>query len=99
MVSRVYEEAGTGDLRLQVDHFGEQYRVCCPFCPDTRKRLYINHRWGLFDERTRSKNLWLAKCYNEDCLKCSLRRRSLYNDVFDDFADGTEDMLIPGTKP
>ena len=24
---------------------GEYYRVCCPFCKETRHRLYINHRW------------------------------------------------------
>jgi hypothetical protein len=47
---------------------GEEYRISCPFCGDTRKRLYINHRWGKPDRHTCNRNLWLAQCYNEQCL-------------------------------
>jgi hypothetical protein len=36
---------------------GEHYRVCCPWCNDTRHRLYINHRW--FENR------FMANCFNE----------------------------------
>lgn len=36
---------------------GEHYRVCCPWCNDTRFRLYINHRWF--------ENKFMANCFNE----------------------------------
>lgn len=35
-----------GQSRRQVITTGEYYRVNCPFCTDTRKRLYINHRYA-----------------------------------------------------
>jgi hypothetical protein len=46
----------------------EQYRVCCPFCGDTRHRLYIDCRWGVYDPATGRKNTHLVKCFNEDCV-------------------------------
>lgn len=53
---------------LHVDHSGEEYKLDCPFCNDTRKRLFVNHRWSVRDERSGSDNLWLAHCWNEECL-------------------------------
>ena len=38
---------------------GEHYSVCCPWCGDTRYRLFINHRW--FEHR------YMANCFNETC--------------------------------
>lgn len=61
---------------------GEEYRVNCPFCTDTRRRLSINHRWGLFDRQSRSRNLWLAQCFNEQCLTSYENQRALYDRVF-----------------
>lgn len=53
---------------------GEAYCICCPFCnllrpvrPDTRFRLYVNHRWGTLIPNLNSYTL--VKCYNEDCLE------------------------------
>lgn len=57
----------TGDPRLLVFHRGEQYRVCCPFCGDTRHRLYVSHMFGKVDEHGRTMN-FLAYCQNEGCL-------------------------------
>lgn len=39
---------------------GEYYRINCPFCGDTRHRLYLNHRYGTEDHTT-----YLAICYDD----------------------------------
>lgn len=50
---------------------GEQYAVNCPFCGDTRHRLYISHMWNQIIETSNhvkyhcSKHL--IRCFNEDC--------------------------------
>lgn len=46
---------------------GEQYRVNCPHCGDTRNRLYISHRWNTKDDDDRVFGRWLMHCFNEDC--------------------------------
>lgn len=71
------------DLRykLAITSPGEEYYVRCPFCHDWKPRLYINHRWGKYDAHTRSKNLWLAHCWNEECLSSYDNQRSLYEQV------------------
>lgn len=53
--------------RLEIDHPGEYYKICCPYCRDTRNRLYVNHMFGKRDEHGRKIN-YLAVCYNEGCL-------------------------------
>jgi len=63
-----YTHAGTERRRLIVSDSGEYYRVSCPFCSDTRHRLYINHRWGVRDEETGGLHRWAAYCFNADCL-------------------------------
>lgn len=68
-------------LKLQISSAGEYYRVNCPYCNDSRGRLWVNHLWGVPDEITRSKNLWLAICYNEDCLSTQGRSLELYDRV------------------
>lgn len=55
----------------QVVHGGEYYAINCPFCGDTRQRLYFSHAWNA---RMQVDGLWvrfsrgLAICYNENCL-------------------------------
>ncbi len=34
------------------DEVGEEYSTSCPFCGDTRGRLYVNHLWGTKDKFT-----------------------------------------------
>lgn len=47
---------------------GEEYRVCCPFCSDTRHRLWINHRYGTTDELSGAEfGHGLVKCFNDGC--------------------------------
>jgi len=47
----------------------EEYRVCCPFCGDSRHRLYINCAWGVYDRATNSSHEHLVHCYNEYCVQ------------------------------
>jgi hypothetical protein len=91
----------TGRLRLEVSLPGEYYRVCCPFCTDTRHRLYINHRWGLWVPELRSDHLFLARCFNEtDCLARPGLARQLRDVVFDDFVRGrAPDPVLRGRRP
>lgn len=66
MIARgVRDEAG--EPRMSVEHAGEYYRVNCPYCTDTRYRLYVNHMFGQQDDFGR-RMLFLAVCYNENCL-------------------------------
>lgn len=58
-----------GRLRFEPSSNGEYYVTHCLFCNDTRHRLWINHCWGVQDERTGDRRYWLAICYNEDCLR------------------------------
>jgi hypothetical protein len=62
---------------------GEEYRVRCKLCRDWRPRLYINHRWGVWDPDTESQNLWLANCYNEACYSDALNQRRLYEILYE----------------
>jgi hypothetical protein len=85
-------EKDEGRYKLVVDNPGEYYRINCPFCSDTRGRLWINHRWGYYDQQTNSRNLWLAVCYNERCLEYAANRKKLFDLVFEDVQNGR----IPG---
>ena len=67
MVKR-YSSDGQGRRQLDPISCGEYYRVRCPYCKDWKPRLWINYLWGVYDKQTKTRNLWLAVCYNEDCL-------------------------------
>lgn len=86
--------------RVNEDHHGgEQYRIKCPYCNDHRYRLYINHMWGHLDPETNSRNLWLCKCYNANCLEDWDMRRTLYSDVWCDVAPSpTKDPVYVGAS-
>jgi len=76
------EEDKTYEKR-KVDQSGEEYKVCCPFCNDTRGRLFINHMWGVPDEELGGRNLFLAQCFNETrCLDNSQMQKQLYEQVY-----------------
>lgn len=62
---------------------GEYYRVSCPYCPDTRQRLWVNHMFGQPDPADTRRTLnWLAVCYNEGCLTEWARRIQLEDLLF-----------------
>lgn len=62
--------------------WGEYYRVCCPFCADTRHRLWINHRYASEVEFGKRQLTYLAVCYNNDCLKQEGRSEQLEQIIF-----------------
>jgi hypothetical protein len=68
----------TNKHKPSIQYSGEYYTVCCPFCNDTRFRLYINHRFGVCDEFGREE-LYLAHCFNEECLSKFERRLQLFD--------------------
>jgi hypothetical protein len=91
-----------GRKKLDIELPGEYYRVNCPYCNDTRHRLWINHRWGLYNEQVRSRNLHLCCCYNEHCLEVYGRQHDLYDKVFNDITNGRPppfDPLNRGERP
>lgn len=71
-----------GQIKMHMTSAGEYYRINCPFCGDSRGRLWINHLWGVPDEVTGKKNLWLSICYNEDCLSVIGRPGELWDRVY-----------------
>ncbi|MFO0822517.1 MAG: hypothetical protein U0792_05255 [Gemmataceae bacterium] len=79
----------TGEPRLQISEKGEQYHVSCPFCGDTRFRLYIHHTWGQRDVFGRRVN-YLAHCHNEDCLSKAENRQKLTQSLA-----GVEGLITP----
>lgn len=86
-----------GKWRMQIDSAGEYYRVNCPFCTDTRCRLWINHMWALADAKNpHNMNLWLCVCYNESCLVTYENQRALFNQLFDDTREIKEDTVGRG---
>ena len=47
---------------------GEDYKVCCPFCSDTRWRLEISHRWLTTDDDSGARfGAAFIRCYNDGC--------------------------------
>ena len=81
MVTRTIEYE-PGEYRLKPISSGEYLRVNCPNCRDTRKRLWINHRFGTEDPYTGRRMLYLARCYNEDCLSKPGAALKLYDMIF-----------------
>lgn len=71
--SHVYTDPNTG-RRCTRFFSGEEYRVNCPKCGDTRFRLHIGHRFA--------EHACLAHCFNENCYASELVRRQLYQFVF-----------------
>ena len=97
----VDRDSSTGRPSLEINWSGEYYVVSCPYCNDTRGRLWINHRWGYLDPETRSRNLWLCHCFNQDCQRTYERQLDLYRRVFDDARSGPvkEDPMLRVMTP
>lgn len=60
---------------------GEYYRVSCPFCDDTRQRLYINHMFNVVAEGG-DDHLYLAHCFNGECIDCRSVQTRLVEIIF-----------------
>ena len=83
----------TNTHKAHVRYSGEYYVVSCPFCNDTRYRLYINHRFGTPDEFGRTET-HLAHCFNEDCLSDYRNREKLFDLLRGHFS--FEPVIRPG---
>lgn len=86
-----------GRLKAIVYQYGETYRVNCPFCSDTRKRLSINHHWGVSGRRTGDDMLFLATCFNEGCLNNREAQEDLRDIVYP--LGGPVLPIVIGSKP
>jgi hypothetical protein len=62
--------------------WGEYYCVNCPFCRDSRYRLWVNHLYGSDYENGRRSHTHLATCYNENCMAQPGRRAQLEQLIF-----------------
>ena len=59
---------GKRSISVHPGRGGEDYKVCCPFCNDTRFRLEISHRWNTRDEATGVFfGASFLHCYNDGC--------------------------------
>lgn len=85
--------------RLKVLSSGEEYLVNCPFCQDTRQRLHINHRWGVPDEESGTRNLWLMHCMNEECQEKYDNQEALYDKLFTVGSHRGPMIVRKGVKP
>lgn len=71
-----------GNWDFNIVDGGEYYRVNCPFCNDTRFRLWINHMYGQWTSDRRRCLTHLAHCYNDDlCLTISENRKELADKI------------------
>ena len=77
---------------------GEYYRVCCPYCSDSRYRLYIHHRWGEVDRFGRSQT-FLACCFNETrCLDDVENREDLAAKLHSHSEHVRTPIILPGIR-
>lgn len=84
------------ERRVVMGHTGEYYKLNCPFCNDTRRRLYVNHMYGQKCRDGRRFN-FLAICYNENCLSRWDNQQD-FNDHIDDTGDLEEARVFVGKK-
>lgn len=77
-MAAVYHRGTNGKPRLTVSSSGEYDVLACPFCHDTRGKLYVNHRWGVTDAMTRTRNLWLATCFLSGCMRTWENQKELF---------------------
>jgi hypothetical protein len=81
VVDKVYRHGGQEITLTETVRAGEEYFIDCPFCNDTRKRLAVNHNYGVWDEERESWNEHLLYCFNEGCHKDYNNRHHFYTRV------------------
>jgi hypothetical protein len=67
-MTAMWSRDARGYPSLIVSHWGETYRINCPFCRDTRRRLWIPYQFGQVLNSGRIANSY-GVCFNEDCLR------------------------------
>lgn len=71
-------------LRGEVEEDGENYHVCCPFCRDTRYRLYFSYTYAAKIRVPEGVAEFppMAHCFNETlCLEKSQNRKQLFRTI------------------
>lgn len=81
-LKREFVDPGKTRMSREVYYSGEEYRLRCPYCKDHRARMFISHRWGVWDRRTQSWNLWLVQCFNEQCFDDYQRQQEYFDLIF-----------------
>lgn len=82
MTGTKIRDATYGDQWV-VSTWGETYRINCPFCGDTRRRLWINYRFGQPDPANPSRMAdYFGVCFNEDCLRDYDNRQKLIEWIY-----------------
>lgn len=81
---RLGERKGGG---VKILRSGENYRVCCPFCGDTRYRLSLPYTCGMkmrMEDGNEVTFARLAHCFNEThCMESKAKREDLFSSIFD----------------
>ena len=87
-------------MSRDVRHSGEEYKLRCPYCKDHRARMFINHRWGVWDEETESNNLWMVQCFNEQCFDSFEQQENYYDAIYATSRGPRNNLLIrDGVEP
>lgn len=82
--------------RLEYIHTGEYYQVCCPYCTDTKFRLYVNHMYGQKDAFGRRMS-FLAVCYNDTaCMNYPENREDFWDKMSAMDSDLEVARILPG---
>lgn len=83
---------GKSQIHVKPAQGGEDYKVCCPFCNDSRFRLEISHRWNTRDEDTGAYfGASFMRCYNDGC--------DMNPDSSWPARKGCHDRMVEMTKP
>ena len=80
-IRRIVRNLTTNKLEVALVQAGETYKICCPFCSDTRFRCNINYMYGQKNELGQDMK-HLAHCFNAGC-PLSIHEREAYNQLFD----------------
>lgn len=70
-----------GTTQYNFSQKGEYYRVNCPFCKESRQRLWVSHMWGVPDRHDKA-HWWMAHCFNEKCMEDEAYRKQLISMVY-----------------
>lgn len=96
----IHHSRGT---KFQMAIAGEYYRVNCPFCvkkcgrADTRKRLWIHHRYGVGPKNQVGRGdrfYWAAHCFNEECLTHPATQKELRTMIFKDIGRAARGKIV-----
>lgn len=80
-----YGSDAQGRSTLTVYSRGETYVTCCPFCGDSRDRLYVSHFFGVRDQNTNRRHREMWKCFNAECQEDFDNRLQLEEDLINGF--------------